>query len=280
MKDLEGVTTALVTPFWQGQIDKDSFVRLLQSQMAAGITSFVLGGTTGESPTLTQQELETLFRLAREVGGNRISITMGIGSNSTAITIERAKWAEKLGADSLLVVVPYYNKPPQRGLFQHFMAVAEATQLPIILYNVPSRTVTSLALETIVELSKHPRIVAIKEASGNIEFGEKIVKQCQERLILLSGDDESAHKLRAVGSRGVISVASHVLPKPFLGGYQDQKMSLIQALYVETNPIPVKMALYLMGVVRSPECRLPLVQASEETKRLLRTELEKEGLIP
>jgi 4-hydroxy-tetrahydrodipicolinate synthase len=204
---------------------------------------------------------------------------MGVGTNSTAQTCQNAKVAEALGADAILVVVPYYNKPPQRGLFQHFMQVTESTQLPVILYNVPGRTITSLEVETIAKLAEHPRIVAIKEASGNIEFAKSILSRCSKSLTLLSGDDESYEAFLKAGGEGIISVASHILPKEFVNKKIQNHLNLIKLLYVEPNPIPVKMALYLLGQIESPECRLPLVTALDSTAEKLKAALKQSGLL-
>jgi 4-hydroxy-tetrahydrodipicolinate synthase len=175
--------------------------------------------------------------------------------------------------------VPYYNKPPQRGLFEHFKAVADAVNIPTILYNVPSRTITALEIETIKKLSEHPKIIGIKEASGNIQLAHQIRQTCGEEFLLLSGDDGSYEAFVSAGGDGVISVASHIIPGPMkkinLAGYKE----LIDLLFIEANPIPVKMALYLMGIIKSPELRLPLVSLSEQGSDKLKSEMKKRGLI-
>jgi 4-hydroxy-tetrahydrodipicolinate synthase len=274
-----GAITALVTPFKNGKIDLNSFEKIMKYQLDRGIQGFVINGTTGESPTLLPEELSALFNRARSLVGKEFPLIMGVGTNSTAQTCQNAKVAEALGADAILVVVPYYNKPPQRGLFQHFMQVAESTQLPVILYNVPGRTITSLEVETIAKLAEHPRIVAIKEASGNIEFAKSILSQCSKSLTLLSGDDESYEAFLKAGGEGIISVASHILPKEFVNKKIRNHLNLIKLLYVEPNPIPVKMALYLLGQIESPECRLPLVTALDSTAEKLKAALKQAGLL-
>lgn len=273
-----GAITALITPFKNGSIDFVSFERLVKMQVQKGIQGFVINGTTAESPTLTQSEVEQLFYQAKAIAKN-LPIIVGVGSNSTEATIASARKAEKWGADAVLVVVPYYNKPPQRGLFAHFKAVADSINIPVILYNVPGRTITALELGTIVQLSNHPNIVAIKEASGNLDFATRIHQECASKLQLLSGDDESYEGFLKCGGQGIISVASHLIPEAFVKGQIEPYLSLIQACYIEANPIPIKMALYLMGVIDSPECRLPLVTALDSTQKRLQTELAKHGLL-
>lgn len=289
-KDLSGVFTALVTPFKNGEIDWVSFKKLLRFQVDGGVSGFVVNGTTGESPTLTNEEKKKLFDFVR--GETEKPIVMGTGSNSTAATIEATQAAAGWGADAALVVVPYYNKPPQRGLFQHFQKVAECSTLPVILYNVPGRTITRLEVETIKELSKLANIVGIKEATGDIEFGGEIAKTCGAEFLVTSGDDGTFLDLIPRGGRGVISVASHLLPKEFSNWcgrarsgdasarqefqkYED----LNNALYVEANPIPVKMALKLMGLIESAELRLPLVSLSEPFTNDLKNKMLAVGLL-
>jgi 4-hydroxy-tetrahydrodipicolinate synthase len=274
-----GAITALVTPFKNGRLDLSSFDKIIKYQLDRGIQGFVINGTTGESPTLLSDEQSALFNRARSLVGKEFPLIMGVGTNSTNQTCQNAKVAEAMGADALLVVVPYYNKPPQRGLFSHFMQVAESAQLPIILYNVPGRTMTSLEVETIAKLAEHPRIVAIKEASGNIDFAKSILSRCSKSLTLLSGDDESYEAFLEVGGEGIISVASHILTKEFVNKKINNYLNLIKLLYIEPNPIPVKMALYLMGQIESPECRLPLVTALESTAEKLKASLRQAGLI-
>lgn len=287
-KDLSGVFTALITPFKNGDIDWASLKRLLKFQ--EDVTGFVVSGTTGESPTLTDDEKKKLFDFVRAETGK--PIIMGTGSNSTSDTIEATQAAAKWGADAALVVVPYYNKPPQRGLFQHFQKVSECSNLPVILYNVPGRTITKLELDTIKELSHLPNIVGIKEATGDIEFGGEIAKACGADFLVTSGDDGTFLDLVPRGGRGVISVASHIMPKQFsdwckrarAGDASARKEfqkyeELNNYLYVEANPIPVKMALKLMGLIESAELRLPLVQLNEPATAELKNKMLAVGLL-
>lgn len=279
MKNFKGVITALITPFKKGEVDYASLEKLVQYQLDKKIAGFVINGTTAESPTLKKQEKKEIFSFVKSKVPDNFPLIMGTGSNSTEETKEAAREAEKIGADAQLVVVPYYNKPPQRGLFAHFKSVAESVQIPTILYNVPSRTITALELETIKKLSEHPQIIGIKEASGNIEFAKEIRKSCGESFILLSGDDGTYDEFMEAGGDGVISVASHIIPEVMNNKKARANKELIDLLFVEANPIPVKKALNLMGIIDSAECRLPLVELSDaNTQRLLRT-MQSKGLL-
>lgn len=293
MKNLKGTFTALLTPFKNGSIDFVSLDKMMKHQLENGVDGFVINGTTAESPTLTNTEKEELFKHARQFCGDKVPLIMGTGSNSTAQTIEDSKKAEKLGADAILVVVPYYNKPPQRGLFQHFKAVAESVKIPTILYNVPGRTITSLEANTIRDLSKVNGVTGIKEASGKIDFASEIIKGCGSNFVMLSGDDGTYVDFLVAGGHGVISVATHVIPRQMaqwkkwvaegesakakedIAKYND----LINLLFVEANPIPVKKAVQLMGLVASAEMRLPLVELSSENTEKLQLEMKKVGLL-
>lgn len=279
MSAIKGVITALATPFQNGKVDFPSLEKLVRHQLENGIDGFVINGTTAESPTLSQSECEEIFKKVRGWTPSGFPLIMGTGSYSTEKTREDSRAAEKLGADAILVVVPYYNNPPQRGLLEHFKTVASAVSIPTILYNVPSRTVRALELETIKKLSEHPQIVGIKEASGKIEFDAQIRAACGKEFLLLSGDDATYDEFMEIGGDGVISVASHVLPKVMKRREVRKHLDLVNALFSEANPIPVKMALHLMGIFASPECRLPLVALSESMTEKLKVELRKEGLI-
>lgn len=292
MKDFSGVFTALITPFKKGEIDWASFKKLLKFQMDGGVNGFVVSGTTAESPTLTSEEKKKLFEFVKGETGGRVPIVMGTGSNSTADTIVSTQAAAAWGADAALVVVPYYNKPPQRGLFAHFQKVAECSKLPVILYNVPGRTITKLELETIAELSRLPNVIGIKEATGDLEFGQAVSRACGPDFMLTSGDDGTFLDLIPRGSKGVISVASHIMPKEFSNWcararkgdvVPSQEFSkyeeLNNYLYVEANPIPIKMAAHLMGLIESPELRLPLAQLAEPYTNELRAKMKQADLL-
>ena len=286
-KDFSGVFTALVTPFKNGEVDYASLAKLLRQQLDGKISGLVVNGTTAESPTLSEAEISQIFNFVKSETAGQVPLVMGAGSNSTAATVKATKKAQDLGADAALVVVPYYNKPPQRGLFQHYQQVAACSELPIILYNVPGRTITKLELETIIELSHLPAIIGIKEATGDIEFGHEIAKNCEPGFLLTSGDDGTFLNLVRVGGQGVISVASNLLPGKFADWCararrgdstpQDEFTrfnDLNNHFYIEANPIPIKAALYLCGVIASPELRLPLVTLSEPHMAAMKTKLQ------
>ncbi|QDK43701.1 4-hydroxy-tetrahydrodipicolinate synthase [Bdellovibrio sp. ZAP7] len=293
MKNFKGTFTALLTPFKNGKIDYTSLDKMVKHQLENGVDGFVINGTTAESPTLTETEKTELFKHARKLVGPTVPLIMGTGSNDTAKTIEDSKKAEALGADAILVVVPYYNKPPQRGLFAHFKAVAESVKIPTILYNVPGRTITALAPETVADLAKVRGVVGIKEASGKMDVAEQIIKACGKEFIMLSGDDGTYVDFLNRGGHGVISVASHVIPKQMVqwkkwvqegklaeANADIQKyMNLIDLLFVEANPIPVKKAVQLMGLVDSAEMRLPLMELTPEHTEKLKMEMKKVGVL-
>lgn len=279
-KKMSKVITALVTPFKDQVVDYKSFENLLQQQLDSGIKDFVINGTTAESPTLTNQEVENLFDHAKKKVLDSGSIILGTGSNSTLATTKNTQRAAELGADAALVVVPYYNKPTQEGLYLHFKTIADSCDIPIILYNVPGRTITSLGLETIKKLSEHPRIIGIKEASGDIAFAKQIRETCGDQFLLLSGDDATYEQFLFSGGDGIISVASHIVPKAFLEKNIQDYQRLITILFQEPNPTPVKMALYIQKIIQSPECRLPLLKMTALGAEVLTKEMSRLNLIP
>jgi 4-hydroxy-tetrahydrodipicolinate synthase len=292
MKKLEGVFTALITPFKGGEVDETSLKNLVRFQLENGIEGFVVNGTTAESPCLAKAEKKQIFEIVKAEAAGQVPIVLGTGSNSTADTISATTEAEAWGADAALVVVPYYNKPPQRGLVAHFKAVAGATKLPVLLYNVPGRTITSLEVASIAELSKVENIVGIKEATGDIAFGKKVIEACGPEFLVTSGDDATYLQLIEAGGRGIISVASHILPREFVRwgtrmrqgqtAMQTEMLkfqALISQLYVEANPIPVKMALKLLKVIESAEMRLPLAELTEAHSTELKAKMKAAGLL-
>ncbi len=285
--------TALITPLNNNKIDMNSFERLVRHQLENGVEGFVINGTTAESPNISKEERQDLYACANELSGNQIQLVVGTGSNSTEKTIQETQQAQEMGADAALIVVPYYNKPPQRGLYQHFKTVAENVDIPIILYNVPGRTITHLTIETIVQLSKIRNIIGIKEASGNIDLAKQIHQQCGDDFVLLSGDDGSYVDFLKAGGHGVISVATHVIPQQMIQWkkwVQTQQSELaekdfliykkiIDLLFMEANPIPVKKACELMKIVDSAELRLPLMELESNNTETLKLELKKLGII-
>ena len=270
---LKGVISALLTPFENGKVDYESLEKLVQYQIKNGINGFVVNGTTAESPTLHWSEVEEIFKLVRKVSNSQVPILIGTGSNSTEHTISMTKKANDLGADAALVVVPYYNKPPQRGLVQHFKAVGDSSPLPIVLYNVPGRTITSLNSDSILELAQHKNIVGIKEASGDIKFNGLLNQKLPTEFAKLSGDDGTYVPYLKVGGHGIISVMSNLIPAAcarWTDLAQKEKWieldadfkrheAFINGIYVEANPIVPKWMLYKMGLFKTAEMRLPLV---------------------
>jgi 4-hydroxy-tetrahydrodipicolinate synthase len=267
-----GSMVAVVTPMTaDGAIDFPAWERLLHFHAEEGTDALVVGGTTGESATLSEAELgELVSRALRQLRG-RMPIVVGAGTNSTARTVERARELSSAGVDGLLVVTPYYNKPTQEGLYQHFRAVAEAASVPVIAYNVPSRTGVDLLPETVMRLARIPRIGGLKEATGDVERARQIVAECPSTFDLLSGDDATAHELMAAGARGVISVTANVAPRLMhelcaaaaredsgsVDELDGRLRGLHQVLFVESNPIPTKWALAEMGLI-GQGIRLPL----------------------
>ena len=277
---LSGYAPALPTPFDDdGEVDCGAFEQFCDRQIEEGATALVVCGTTGEAPTLSPAEHRTLIRIAVGVSRGRIPVIAGAGSNCTAHAIELTKYAEARGADAILSIVPYYNKPTQTGLLGHFKAIAQSTGLPIILYDVPCRTACSLADETVVRLAENPQFVGLKDATGDITRPARLRSLVGKDFRLLSGDDATAFAFFAQGGNGCISVTSNVAPglcrNMFLACKQGQivraqRLSseiapLTSALFRESNPVPLKYALSLLGLM-SPKVRLPLVELTEQTK--------------
>ena len=283
-----GTFTALVTPFRNGGIDVSAYEKLIETQIAAGITGIVAVGTTGESPTLSPEEREQVIRLAVTSARKRCIVLAGTGSNSTHHAIADTKMAEKIGVDGALLVAPYYNKPSQEGLFCHFKAIANATSLPIMLYNIPGRCGVDVGPDTVVRLATECRnIVSIKEASGSVERVSELRARLPEAFTILSGDDSLTLPFMSVGAVGVVSVASNLFPaeicalvRAFESGdvTEGEKLHrklfpLFKALFIEPNPVPIKTALNWRGAI-SGECRLPLCEMTEANQLRLRKTLD------
>ncbi len=283
-----GTFTALVTPFRGGEVDFPALERLIETQIAAGIDGVVAVGTTGESPTLTPEEKERVIRATVEKAKKRCLVLAGTGSYSTAAAIASTQRAEELGVDGALVVAPYYNKPSQEGLFRHFQAIARATSLPLMLYNIPPRCVVDIGPDTVVRLAEAcANIVSIKEASGSVARVSELRALLPEPFTILSGDDGLTLPFMAVGAVGVVSVASNLLPaevvalvRAFSSGdvTAAEKLHrrlgrLFSDLFIEPNPVPLKTALGWRGAM-SPEVRLPLCEMSESNTERLRAALE------
>lgn len=285
-----GCGTALITPFRDGNVDYDAFVALLKRQTDAGIHFLVPLGTTGETPCLDEQERIKLLELTREHCGGR-KVIAGGGTNSLAQTVRSIKLLEPHGADAFLIVVPYYNKPTQQGMYEYFKAVADSTDKPLVLYNVPGRTGANLLAETTLRLAEIENIVAVKEASGNYAQISEIIRNAPEGFSVLSGNDDETLPLMATGAAGIISVASNVAPRlmvelaeALMRDNMDTARRLHHRLtplfrncFVESNPIPAKAALAAMGLI-SNELRLPLVPASDKTYALMQKTVAELGL--
>jgi 4-hydroxy-tetrahydrodipicolinate synthase len=283
-----GTFTALVTPFRDGGIDVAAFEQLIETQIAAGISGIVAIGTTGESPTLSHEEREQVIRVAVAKVNKHCLVLAGTGSNSTEHAIAETDRAEKLGVDAALLVAPYYNKPSQEGLFRHFKAIADATSLPIMLYNIPGRCSVDIVPETVARLAKECRnIVSIKEASGSVERVSELRRRLPDAFTILSGDDSLTLPFMAVGAVGVVSVASNLFPSDICafvracesGDLRSAETShrkllpLFKDLFIEPNPVPVKTALGWRRAI-SPDVRLPLCEMSEANQARLRKTLE------
>ena len=277
---LAGSFTALITPFRHGAVDEAALRQLVEFQIAAGTGGLVPCGTTGEAATMTEAEQERVIAAVVEQAAGRVPVVAGTGTNGTAATIERTARARALGADAALVVTPYYNKPTQEGLYAHFAAVAEAVDLPLVLYNVPGRTGVNLLPETVVRLAALPGIVAVKEASGSLDQASQTVRDAPAGFAVLSGDDSLTLPIMGVGGRGVISVVANIVPAAvarltaacLAGDLRTAReihldlFDLCRAMFVETNPVPVKTAAGLLGLC-SPDVRLPLAPLGEASRR-------------
>ena len=288
-----GSIPALVTPMRDdGAIDFDAWDALLDFHLREGSDGVVVGGTTGESPVLDRTELEELVRRARSRLAGRIPVIAGSGTNCTAKTVALSAAAAAAGADALLVVTPYYNKPTQEGLYCHFTAVADAVDVPVILYNVPGRTACDMLPETVARLSHHPRIAGVKEATGDLGRGRAVLEQSRPGFLLLSGDDPTAAGLIGMGARGVISVTANVAPRAMhelcaagLAGRHDEARAiderlvpLHRALFVESNPIPAKWAVHRLGLIGTG-IRLPLTWLREEHEGTVSAAMRAAGVL-
>ncbi|NLU11134.1 MAG: 4-hydroxy-tetrahydrodipicolinate synthase [Tepidanaerobacter acetatoxydans] len=284
------VITAMVTPFDEElNIDYKALENLIEHLLATGTDTLLVAGTTGESPTLTDEEKLDLFKACKEIAGKRAKIMAGTGSNSTLHSIELSQKAEKVGADSLLLVSPYYNKPTQEGLYRHFKAIAEAVDIPVVPYNVPGRTAVTIEPETLARLSEIKNVVAVKDAVGNLDKTSK-TRLLAPNLEIYSGDDSLTLPMLALGAQGVISVASHVVGseiKQMITSFEEgntkkaeeihlKLFNIFKALFVITNPIPVKAALNLIGI-RVGGLRLPLCEADDNTIAALKKALSELG---
>ena len=287
-----GAATAIITPFKKGLIDYESFGKIIDDQIARGIDAIVVAGTTGEAATLTHEEHCDCMRYVVEKVEGRVPVIAGTGSNDTAYGIELSRYACEVGADALLLVTPYYNKATPKGLIKNFLETADKTNKPIILYNVPSRTGCNIPLSVYRELAKHERIVAVKEASGNISTIAELISECGDALDVYSGNDDQIVPIMSLGGKGVISVLSNVLPKEthdmvqmcldnnYHGATELQLryLKLINALFCEVNPVPVKTAMAELGWC-DIEMRLPLCEMEDDNKAKLLRIMKEHGIL-
>lgn len=288
----EGCGTAIATPFTEEGINYEEFEKILENQIENKIDAIIVCGTTGESATMSKEEKKELIKFSIDKINKRTKVIIGTGSNNTKDAIEMSKYAEEAGADGLLVVTPYYNKTTQKGLIEHYKKIANSVKLPIIMYSVQSRTGVNIEPKTCLELSKIDNIVAIKEASGNISQVAKIASLCKDNLTIYSGNDDQVVPVLSLGGKGVISVLSNIMPKythdltmNYLNGnieeatkMQVEVIDLIDSLFSEVNPIPVKYALNLIGY-NFGKPRLPLVELSDENKEKMKERMKEHNLI-
>lgn len=292
----QGVYTAVITPFRQGKIDYDSYFKILENQIRSGVAGVVPCGTTGESPTLSYEEHKELIQKTVQVVAGKIQVIAGTGSNSTKEAIELTESACADGVDGILSVNPYYNKPTQEGMFQHFTAIANVSSKPVMLYNIPGRTNVNLVPETVSRLAAHPKIAAIKEATGDLGQMAKVISQCPADFDLLSGDDNLTLPVLSIGGKGVVSVVSNLFPRAcvdmvslYLRGDLEASKKIYYKLlpvfvnaFIETNPIPIKAAMSWFGYCTN-ELRLPMTSLSEgpaaESFKKIVFQLKEEGIV-
>jgi 4-hydroxy-tetrahydrodipicolinate synthase len=293
MSIFRGAFVAIVTPFIDGQLDEQGLVDLIEFHIANGTHGIVPCGTTGESATMSHQEHHRVVELTVKTVKGRVPVLAGSGSNSTAEAIDLTGYAKQAGADGVLMVSPYYNKPSQEGLYQHYKAVAEAVDIPIILYNVPSRTSSNILPQTVARLAEIDGIAGIKEATGDLNQISEVIRLCPSDFAVLSGDDFTSMPTVLIGGTGVISVTSNVAPKDMaqmmdaalagdLGKARQlhyKLFPLMQAMFYDTNPVPAKKSLELMGKIHSGKPRLPLYPMNDETLSRLKDALADYGLL-
>ncbi len=288
----EGTFTALVTPFKNDEIDFDALGSLIEAQIAAGVAGLVPCGSTGESATLSHAEHERLIAFTAEKVAGRVKVIAGTGSNSTSESIRLTRFARENGADGALLIAPYYNRPTQDGLYEHFRSVGESVDLPQLLYNIPGRCAVNIEIETVARLAEVPNIVGVKEASGSLDQVSRTIEACGPGFDVLAGDDSLTVPMMSVGARGVIAVVSNLVPTQLRdmveaalkGDFEKARklhfrlLPLMRAMGLETNPIPVKGALGLLGKISS-EIRLPLTPLRDENRTRLRAVLASQGLL-
>lgn len=285
-----GSLTALITPFRDGAVDRDALERIVEGQIAGGSAGLVPCGSTGESATLNHEEHIEVVGIVVRTARGRVPVIAGSGSNATAEAIRLTRASEEAGADGALLISPYYNKPTQEGIYRHYLSVAEATGLPLIVYNIPGRTASKIEAATLARLAEHERIAGVKEATGSLDEVQEVIRRCGDALPVYSGDDALTLPIVAVGGIGVISVIGNCLPARWAatvaaalaGDWQTARrahfalLPLMRALFLETNPIPIKAAMSMLGACRD-EVRLPLLSMSPGPREILRAELRAAG---
>ena len=288
-----GVLPAVVTPFINGEVDEEGLRQLIEFQIENGVHGIVPCGTTGESATLSHQEHERVVEITVDQAKDRVPVVAGTGSNNTAEAIGLTAHAKKVGANGVLMISPYYNKPTQEGIYQHYKKVAEEVDIPIIIYNIPGRTASNIEPTTFARLAEIKNIVGVKEASGSMKQITEIIRLCGDRLTVLSGEDFLTYPLMSVGGKGVICVVANIVPRDMadlcnllLAGDYDKGrelyyrlLPLCHSMFIETNPAPIKAALAMMGKISSDEVRLPLVAMSDDSLAKLRKALEDYGAL-
>ena len=288
----QGSLVALVTPFRDGKVDEPKLRELVEFHVGNGTDAIIPCGTTGESPTLSHDEHKRVVEIVIEAARGRVPVVAGTGSNSTAEAIDLTAHARKAGAAGALIVNPYYNKPTQEGLYRHFKAIAEAVDIPILVYNIQSRTAVNVETDTLARLAKIPNIVGVKEASGSLDQMTQVILACGPDFSVLSGDDNLTLPLMAVGGRGVVSVVANIVPRETAemthaaleGDWKRARdlfhrlFPLCRAMFIETNPIPVKEAMAMLGMI-APEFRLPLCRMADANRERLKTILQQFGLL-
>jgi 4-hydroxy-tetrahydrodipicolinate synthase len=288
----KGSGVAIVTPFDESGVNFNKLEELIEWHIKSGTDAIIICGTTGEASTMTDQEKKEAIKFTVDVVNKRIPVIAGTGTNNTAASISMSKWAESIGVDNVLVITPYYNKTTQKGLIAHFKAISESINIPIIIYNVPSRTGMNILPKTLLELCKYPNIAAIKEASGNISQIAEMKALCRDRIIIYSGNDDQTIPILSLGGNGVISVLANIIPNEvhslcqlyFEGKHEEalkiqlNTLALNNSLFIETNPIPVKTAMNLLHF-NVGNLRLPLCDMTEENLEIMKNELKKYGLL-
>ncbi len=289
----EGLSTALITPFRDGALDEPALREIVERQIVDGVDQLVPCGCTGESATLSHLEHGKVIEVVVSAARGRVPVLAGTGSNSTREAIELTQHAKAVGADGALLISPYHNKPTQEGIYEHYRAIADQTEFPLVVYNIPGRTGSNIAPSTLARLADVPHIVGVKEACGNVGQIAEVVARCHDEFAVLSGDDGLTLPIMSIGGEGSISTASNVAPKAVgeliracrendfarARGLHYQLLPLFEALFFETNPIPVKCALELMGLINSAEVRLPLTPITEANRERLQVVLKELGLL-